>query len=120
MNFYNPYMNINPTSMGISNSGLFRRLAGVKGGFNWSSLLSGTQKFLGIANQAIPMVKQISPVVRNAKTMFKVMNEFKKVDTPNTNNNNSTINNDNNSSKENSIERTTNNSYQESNPVFFI
>ena len=38
MNFYNPYMNMNPTSMGISNSGLFGRLAGVKGGFNWSSL----------------------------------------------------------------------------------
>ena len=120
MNFYNPYMNMYPTSMGVSNPGLFGRLASAKGGFNWSSLLSGTQKFLGIANQAIPMVKQISPVVRNAKTMFRVMNEFKKVDTPNTNNNNSTINNDNNLSKENGVEKTTTNSYQESNPVFFI
>lgn len=119
MNFYNPYMSMYPASMAMSNPGLLGRLAGAKGGFNWGSLLSGTQKVLGIANQAIPMVKQISPVVRNAKTMFKVMNEFKKVDTPNTNNNNLNINNDNSLRKEDSIEKTTT-SYQESNPVFFI
>ena len=33
-----------------------------------------------VANQAIPLVKQVKPVIGNAKTMFKIMNEFKKDD----------------------------------------
>ena len=44
--------------------------------------MNGTQRTLSIINQTIPTIKQITPVVKNAKTMFKVMNEFKKVDTP--------------------------------------
>lgn len=78
MNYYNPYFGIYPQAA-ASSSGLLGRLFG--GGIKWSSLLSGTQKVLGVANQAIPVIRQISPVMKNAKTMFKVMNEFKKVDT---------------------------------------
>lgn len=87
MNFYNPYyMNLYPyatqalaptASKGLL-SGLFNRV----GGFNWSSLLGNAQKTLGVINQAIPVVKQVTPMFRNAKTMFQVMNEFKKVDIP--------------------------------------
>ena len=43
----------------------------------WSSLLDGTQKTLGVINQAIPVVYQVKPIINNAKTMFniaKVMN----------------------------------------------
>ena len=80
MNYYNPYFGIYPASTTTS-TGLLGRLFG-GGGIKWGSLLSGTQKVLGIANQAIPVIRQISPVMKNAKTMFKVMNEFKKVDTP--------------------------------------
>lgn len=80
MNYYNPYFNMYPTYAATSSPGLFGRLLG-GGGIKWGSLLSGTQKVLGVANQAIPVIKQISPVMKNAKTMFKVMNEFKKVDT---------------------------------------
>ena len=80
MNYYNPYFlypytsMANPTTNGI--------LGGVLGsrGFSFSTLLNGAQKTLNFVNQAIPVVKQVSPMMRNAKTMFRVMNEFKKVD----------------------------------------
>lgn len=80
MNYYNPYFmpysTITPTS-----TGLFSRLLG-GGKLTLSSILSGTGKVVNFANQAIPLVKQINPVIKNAKTMFKVMNEFKKVEVP--------------------------------------
>ena len=43
-----------------------------------SSIINGTSKTLNFVNQAIPVVKQVSPMMRNLKTMFNVMNEFKK------------------------------------------
>lgn len=85
MNYYNPYFSypyinsISPSTTG----GILGKIFGK--GINWSSLLSGTQKTLSIVNQAIPLVKQVTPVMQNAKTMFKLMNEFKKVDTPTSN-----------------------------------
>lgn len=51
-------------------------------GFNLSSIIGNTTKTLNIINQAIPLVQQVKPAVANAKTMFKVMNEFKKPDEP--------------------------------------
>ncbi len=71
MNFYNPYYMPYITSR----TGLFSNLFK---GINFSSILSGTQKALNFANQDIPVVKEISPMIKNAKTMFKVMNEFTK------------------------------------------
>ncbi len=70
MNFYNPFLYTAPVT---SSASLFSRL-------NLGSILSGTTRVLNFANQAIPMFKQISPMVKNMKTMFKVMNEFKKTD----------------------------------------
>ena len=87
MNYYVLYFNmypsmVTPTLSNVATTGgLFSRLLGRS--LNWSSILSNTQKTLGIVNQAIPMFKQMSPVVKNAKTMFKIMNEFKKDDTSN-------------------------------------
>ena len=49
-------------------------------------IINNTQKTLNIVNQAIPVIKQVKPVIGNAKTMFKVLNEFKKNDTISTNN----------------------------------
>ena len=43
-----------------------------------SSIINGTSKTLNFVNQAIPVVKQVSPMMKNLKTMFNVMNEFKK------------------------------------------
>lgn len=118
MNYYNPYfgypyMNtMTPSSTG----GLLGRLFGK--GINWSSLLSGTQKTLGVVNQAIPLVKQVAPVMQNAKTMFRLMNEFKKVDTP-TSNVSSKSSTTNNQETETS-ETVVNNVSANNGPTFFI
>lgn len=69
-------------------TGLFSRLFG---DLNIGSILNGTQKTLNFVNQVIPVVKQVQPIMTNAKTMFKVMNEFKRNETkPNNNNANTT------------------------------
>jgi len=80
MNYYNPYFSTYPYMSVAPKAGIFTRLFG--GNLNLGSILSGTQKTLNIVNQAIPIIKQAGPVFNNAKTMFKVMNEFKKVETP--------------------------------------
>lgn len=41
-------------------------------GINWSGILDGTQKTLGVINQAIPIIYQVKPIISNAKTMFKI------------------------------------------------
>lgn len=82
MNFYNPYYYNVPTNLVQPKIGLLGRLFG-KTGISIGNFLNGTQKVLNIANQTIPLVKQVKPVIGNAKTMFKVMNEFKRVQKPN-------------------------------------
>lgn len=117
MNYYNPYFGY--PYMGTtaaSSGGIFSKLLGKS--LNWSSILSGTQKTLGVVNQAIPIVKQVSPVMKNAKTMFRIMNEFKKVDTSSIN-----TNNGDSSDTKNSIDESKPNiTYSNSNngPTFFI
>ena len=54
---------------------LFQKLG--SRGFNLSSILTNTQKTLGVINQAIPIVKQAGPMVNNMKTMFKLAGAFK-------------------------------------------
>ena len=84
MNYFNPYYMMSHM-VSAARPGLFSALRGAtSGGLTLSNIVNGTQKTLGIINQAIPIVKQVTPVMRNAKTMFKVMNEFKKVETPST------------------------------------
>ena len=76
MNYYNPYY------YGINNypnqKGIFSRF--FKGNINFNNILNNTGKVLQIVNQAIPLVRQVTPVVKNAKTMFRVLSEFKKND----------------------------------------
>ena len=80
MNYYNPYFYSMPSAAAsASKVGLLSKLFG-KTGTTLSGILSGTQKVLGVANQAIPLVKQVGPMMNNAKTMFKIMNEFKRSD----------------------------------------
>ena len=43
-----------------------------KHGFNWSNILTNTQKTLGIINQALPIVYQVRPLLNNARTLFKI------------------------------------------------
>ena len=77
MNYYNPYFYSIPNMAATtSRVGLFSRLFGGNG-ITLSGILNGTGRVLNFANQAIPLVKQVRPMIGNAKTMFKVMNEFK-------------------------------------------
>lgn len=93
MNYYNPYYYI--PMAGMARPSLFGAIRNGLRGINFSGILNGTQRTLSIVNQAIPIVKQVTPVMRNAKTMFRVMNEFKKTDVPKQNNcSNATMNNE--------------------------
>lgn len=96
MNFY-PYYNF-PYNY-LSQAPKVGGIKSILGSIKWSSILNGTQKTLNIVNQAIPIIKQVGPIVNNAKTMFRVMNEFKNIDSKTNenvslqnNNTNSTIN----------------------------
>lgn len=83
MNYYNPYFSMIPfnyTPTLINNSPRF--FSRIFNSGSLSSIINGTKKTLDIVNQTIPLVKQVSPVVRNARTMFKVMSEFKRADSP--------------------------------------
>ena len=83
MNYYNPYFynipNMSNVAGTAARTGIFSRLFG---GISFGRILSGTERALNFANQAIPLVKQVKPIIGNAKTMFKVMNEFKKQEKP--------------------------------------
>ncbi len=107
MNYYLPF---NTFPYETQATGLFSRL--FRNGINWSSILTNTQKTLNIINQTIPVIKQVKPVVNNAKTMFKVMNEFKKVDTP--------ISNKTESKKETKDEYKEKAINKQNNPTFFL
>lgn len=72
----------------MARPGLFSRLFGTasaaraaggvaRSGINWGTLLSNTQKSLGIINQAIPIVYQVKPIINNAKTMFRIAGAVK-------------------------------------------
>ena len=71
MNFYNPYYIPRfyvPKSIFTN---IFK-------GVNFTSILNGTQKTLSVVNQAIPIFKEMSPIVKNAKTMFRIATEYTK------------------------------------------
>lgn len=86
MNYYNPYFYSIPNAVSTPKTGLFSRLFGGTG-VSLGRILNGAQKAMNFANQAIPLVKQVRPMIGNAKTMFKVMNEFKRAENPKVNNN---------------------------------
>lgn len=60
----NPY-----TTPGLLSKGL-----GLTKSINWATFLDGTQKTLGVINQAIPIVYQVKPIIGNARTLFKIAN----------------------------------------------
>lgn len=79
MNYYNPYL-YNVPMYGTNTMLKPNIIKRMFGNINFHSILNGTQRTLNIVNQAIPLVKQVQPILRNARTMFKVVNEFKKTD----------------------------------------
>ena len=130
MNYYNPYFYSMPTTLSAPKVGLFSRLFGGSG-LTLGKIFNGTQRVLSFANQAIPLVKQVRPMIGNAKTMFKVMNEFKRTEKPKTNTNSNILNNENtnmnsNNLNINNIENNTSEANQtnfissDNGPTFFI
>lgn len=93
MNYYPYYI-----GMPLGTMAPIARTGGLKalfGGIKWSSILSGTQKTLSVVNQAIPIIKQAGPVINNAKTMFRVMNEMRKIDVQDNQKNTVSVDNNN-------------------------
>lgn len=79
---------------------------------NWGSLLSNTQKTLGIINQTIPIIYQIKPIISNAKTMFKIASTLK--EEPQEKNINTTR------KKEEETTSPTYTNIKENKPIFFL
>ena len=77
MNYLNPYYYSMPFNYIQPKIGLLQKIFG-SSGTSIGSFLNGTQRVLNIANQTIPIVKQVKPMLGNAKTMLKIMNEFKR------------------------------------------
>lgn len=73
----NPYMMTTATKAGLLSKGLSSLKT-----INWGNLLEGTQKTLGVINQAIPVVYQIKPIINNAKTIFKIAGSLKEDNNP--------------------------------------
>ena len=46
--------------------------------FNAYSILNGVSKALSVANQAIPLYKQVSPMIKNAKNVYSVVKDLGK------------------------------------------
>ncbi len=68
---------------------------------NITGILDGTQKTLGIINQAIPIVYQVKPIVNNLGTIFKISNIL-------------------NDKEENHSEKEKNLPEQKNSPIFYI
>lgn len=84
-NMMGPVMS--PLNRGISQGGGLRSLLGLgrttspgglaSRGFSFSNLLNGASKTLGIVRDAIPVVKEIGPMMNNMKSMLKIASVFK-------------------------------------------
>lgn len=115
--------------------GLFSRLSNsmraIKG-INWGSLITNTSKTLNVVNQAIPLVRQVGPMMNNMRSMLRIASIFKDetdVSPPRKKQVNSNINNtyNNISSKVNNTITSNNNlnnysysNYDDNSPTFFI
>lgn len=56
--------------------GLGRTSTGTSG-FNFTSLLNGASKTLGVVKDAIPVVKEVGPMMNNIRSMLKIASVFK-------------------------------------------
>ena len=99
------------------NPGLFARGLRLTRGINWGNLLDGTQKTLGVINQAIPIVYQVKPIINNAKTMFRIASQMASSDN-NTSINRVNTTNTNVNSNQNQVQTSINSSINR--PIFYI
>lgn len=57
--------------------GLGRTAGAASNGFNFTSLLNGASKTLGVVKDAIPVVKEVGPMMNNMRSMLKIASVFK-------------------------------------------
>lgn len=82
-----------------------------RGALSFSKVLSGISKGLGIVNQAIPIYKEIKPMISNARKVIDIAKEFNKT--------NNLKNIDVSEKKEVVKKNITTSTINNSNPVFF-
>ena len=129
-NMMGPVMS--PLNRGISQGGGLRSLLGLgrttspgglaSRGFSFSNLLNGASKTLGVVRDAIPVVKEIGPMMNNMKSMLKIASVFKD-ETDTKEKKEETSSNINNNDKNNITNKEkTDYSYNQSNnsPNFFL
>lgn len=86
-------------------------------GLSIGKVISGISKSLNVANQLIPIYREVKPVIGNAKTILSTLKEFRN---PNIKNTQKTILNKNkNIKKDISLKENTSNISTNNNPVFF-
>ena len=123
---------MSPLNRGISQGGGLRSLLGLgrttspggltSRGFSFSNLLNGASKTLGVVRDAIPVVKEIGPMMNNMKSMLKIASVFKD-ETDTKEKKEETSSNINNNDQNNNITKEkTDYSYNQSNnsPNFFL
>ena len=79
-NMMGPMMGAPLRSVGgglLSLLGLGGRAATGTSGFNFTSLLNGASKTLGVVKDAIPVVKEVGPMMNNMRSMLKIASVFK-------------------------------------------
>lgn len=89
-------------------------------GLSIGKIAGGISKTLGIVNQAIPIYKEVKPIVQKVGGVFNIYKEFKKAPSVNSNSNNY-VNNSNLNINQNFINKTSKTKTQDNNlnPVFF-
>lgn len=99
--------------LGLSSRGMTR-------GINWSNLLNNTSKTLGVIKEAIPVVREVQPMLHNMRSIVKIASAFKdETDTtPNKNTNNNVEQKNNNTTDSTNIAY--NNKNYNNEPNFFI
>ena len=114
---YNPYTTSPGITRSLFNTGTVRSLFHGIHNINWNNMLNNVSRTLGVMRDAIPVVKEVGPMINNMRSMIKIASVFK--DETDTKKN---TNNINNNKKENSTNSTTSyNTYNYNNePNFFL
>jgi len=73
------FMGPSVPQMGLSNAGVISKTGGFLSKIKWGSILSNTQKTLNVVNQAIPLYKEVKPMINNFRALGKIKNEFAKI-----------------------------------------
>jgi hypothetical protein len=81
-NYTTPFMPITATPR----MGLLGRIGNTIKSVNWSGLLNGADRTLGLVNQTIPLVREAKPMFSNMKSMVKLAKAFRNETTPTRNN----------------------------------